>query len=1324
MTVMLQMRTMRKILTGMLAAVCLCGSAWADGTLSAGEETLIPSDFIFDTPMTPLTYATCGDVLRNVCRLNAARTGGTLSENADFASLLQYADGHGIDTARLGREPLVIRFGDACVLLYEALGNAACRPVREWEMPDTWETDDETKTAIAALVRAGIAEGDSFRPGEFLTRADWEKLLRSAAIPAFRSGGEPAAIRDYGESALLCSTVRLNNPYTNTADSGWRAYYEAATANLSDRDYSVISDVSDTKSSRLVRYFNAVNDGLVTLRLKLVIQYGFDGLTLTFGNRAGGDDAYVLETENGCFYQRLPDGKKALLLDADGKVGAYRLEITLDMDNGIAATVIDGTSRGKHEMTGGCFDFMALATKDDTKNVVSVYPTIYVTKNYAVYDTFEGFDVLPYGYKASGDVSVKQYAAVVGKNGKLSKNFEAIADKTAFTFNAYLPTSHTGAEMVLKCGDKNAVRLMDMFGVLYANGVKLGSYDGRLWQKIRFEADFSAQTADIYLNGKKKATVPFASQVYYADGISFGNTGNEIKIDDIRVFRVFPTSVPSPELPAGSDGYTIGINVCNLWREGEHMGWEEISPYAESLPVLGFYDEGSPESANWECKYMAEHGIDFGAVCWFGSETNAPMKTTEYGSQLEDGYFYAAYSDRVKFALLWEAANGRIPTSKTAFSEYFVPYWTENFFKDERYMTSDGRLFFAVFGADRLIDTFGTELKEMFDGMRTAVRSATGKDMLILACNAGNRKVSAYGFDGAYAYGIASSTVYSAQYCNQTWADDADVPWIPSFGAGYNSVGWLGDYTKRMTVSDFESVCRWVKDSFMASNGGTNGWRKNLLMLGTWNEYGEGSHLMPCDGLHGFDYLDTVRNVFTDGGAHTDTRPDAAQKSRITYNYPQYLKKLAPRGFFARAEDYDTTHISRSLTSTSVCNALLSADGGLTRVSVGNDGATYRTTSGDPIFYFKSAAYSALSCDDICAVEVVASGIPAGDYMQLFFRTEASDEWSEANSVRAVSPSTGETCFVFRVGQNANWTGAMGGIRLDPCTASGVTFVLKQINIIKYTSFPRLYVNGAEVKTSHLTGVYSPEDKTAHYPFEPAENKLDEYLFMSYEYDFSNGVLTLRRDGTTAVLTPGKASAMVNGAAYTLASPMYLCDGIPMLPITSVADIFGFGCEKRGDDYYLTTPEKSRYDDCADTGLSWTFDKIGVLHGFTTEGLTLSYTGSAIGITSVTGDPILYGPALTGVNCDDYGYIECKVRWDVESDTARFGVYFITEADSGYSEARYVGQNLASSSNGAWQVIRLPMSRNANWKGTLKRFRLDGFDGDGSMEIAYIRFAA
>lgn len=92
------------------------------------------------------------------------------------------------------------------------------------------------------------------------------------------------------------------------------------------------------------------------------------------------------------------------------------------------------------------------------------------------------------------------------------------------------------------------------------------------------------------------------------------------------VYNLVDYDVPAPQVV--KDQYNIGINVCSLWANGSHWGWATITPHDDLKPILGYYDENLTETADWEIKYMTEHGIDFQAFCWYASSGNGRSRPT------------------------------------------------------------------------------------------------------------------------------------------------------------------------------------------------------------------------------------------------------------------------------------------------------------------------------------------------------------------------------------------------------------------------------------------------------------------------------------------------------------------------------------------------------------------------------------------------------------------------------------------------------------------------------------------------------------------------
>ena len=181
-------------------------------------------------------------------------------------------------------------------------------------------------------------------------------------------------------------------------------------------------------------------------------------------------------------------------------------------------------------------------------------------------------------------------------------------------------------------------------GKIYVGDVMVNDYIANVWQTLHIEADTNSGKAKIYVNGKHKTTVDFS--VDHFDGVSVDFAPDKDAVmwfDDVEAFEVIQHSdYPSTPQVAESTDYNIGMNVCWLWRDQQSgEGWDATSPFSEFDPYLGFYDEGLRETADWELKWMAEHGIDFIHACWYcpSGDVKAPIKEMRHSyAALHDGY--------------------------------------------------------------------------------------------------------------------------------------------------------------------------------------------------------------------------------------------------------------------------------------------------------------------------------------------------------------------------------------------------------------------------------------------------------------------------------------------------------------------------------------------------------------------------------------------------------------------------------------------------------------------------------------------------------------
>lgn len=1127
----------------------------------------------------------------------------------------------------------------------------------------------------------------------------------------------------------LCYTNSLDEMHVlEGIESGWEIDNRAGMPKMTTENNGIISDVMTDEHSRLLRYFNRVTEGKLDLQFSVVYQYNFNGNVLRLSDEDNTDTYYLVTKEN-AFWLKNEAGELTQISDKFQQLTDCNVlfRVIIDLDNCTSTTYINNQPCGTHPLTGSAIRCLSFETLDETCNTTEVKGG-YIQANYAIYEDFSyPSSSINCEFTNASQLSLNWDVLSLPSGVTTARSFDALGAKVSFNLNTYLANGSAGA-FELCAGETAIVEISAKDGSLYANGRRLKSFTDQMWYHLRVEADTETQKAVIKLNNKIIDTVDFLAKKNYVDQIRFKNSGTTaILLDDIMVYNLLDYVIEEPVIPDGADDYTVGINVCSLWENGSHWGWSTISPYDDLLPVLGYYDEGLPEVADWEIKFMVEHGIDFQAFCWYAPATNAPIKANS--KHLDNAFLNSKYGDMMKFCLLWEAANGAKPENSAAFRNYYVPFWIENYFSNPRYMTIDNRPVLAIFGANELIEKFGTGLKAEFDYLREEVKKLGFDDMIILDCNGNQNDIAQYGFDGWYAYnwGTDGYSLEVNKAANIRAQQTRDVYAVPTVSVGFNNVGWSCSRHPLMTVADFKAANVWVKDTYLPTyankdNSDKDDWQDRFVMLSTWNEYGEGTYLMPCEGTNGFGYLDALRAVYTEDNAHTDIVPTAEQLEQITHNYPQDRRVLRSNGYYTIPESsnkrvYDFTQQNAYQSYLSMCN-LSSA------VTVSANGTTFTTLptgqSDDAILFLNEIMTSDLIAEDITRIRVVASGIPAGQSMQLFYATDGAS-YSEGNSIKVPSSTTAETEFLFDLGNRTTWRGDITGLRLDPLQINNTSFTIRSITFELAQELPSLYVNGVQISSP----IY-PENKDGvdYFPFDPGVSLINYHLYTYHEWDSTTQTLTLYRNGHSYQFIPGHDMVLVDGSDQTrLGGTVYLQDGIPMLPIKELAQVLGLHCARNGIDYDITTPEESLYDSA--DGI-WIFNHPGNTRGWSAVNANIDFVDDCLRMNALQKSDGRYDPILSieqlNLDCSQYRTLEIRCRWSMSSAASdTLGFYFATSEQPGLSESKRVKHTIGKDSDG-YQIIQIDMSQNENWSGTLTQLRFDPFDSAGTMDIAYIRF--
>ncbi|HEV2437305.1 MAG TPA: glycoside hydrolase family 99-like domain-containing protein, partial [Verrucomicrobiae bacterium] len=536
----------------------------------------------------------------------------------------------------------------------------------------------------------------------------------------------------------------------------------------------------------------------------------------------------------------------------------------------------------------GALDYFLVKTGDAATGAMFLDPVnIYI--GYTVNETFVtcGVGKVPADWQVTNG-SVQEFDcgtkpdvfSLQVTNGAAQRQFTSLSAKTVLECRFLIPGATNGLSV-------------NLGGVELAG---LMTYRTNFWYMAKVIADPTSNVADIYINGKLWVTgAPYTNPVasiYFA--------GN-LWVDDVQVYpwQDYPTNyVPTPQPCPAVSPYILGVQSCNLWREGTaYAGWDYIYPYRDQRkPYLGWYDEGNPEEADWEIKWQVEHGITFEQYCWYRPDNaiGHPIKNGVLDQGIIQGLFNARYSDLAKFTIMC-VDQGACTTDFQDWTNNIIPYWIEYFFKDPRYFKINGKPVVSIYEWNQWQQMFGGIAggAQAIAELRAACQQAGFPGVIVMMeqrnSDAGvMSNMKAMGVDYAYSYTWGTPDVPTQENDNVASASaaaSAGINWLPSISMGWDRQAWGVHDGGWTSVTNYQGLAQWTKDTFMPTlPAGSLG--RQVVMLANWNEFGEGHFLMPST-LAGFGYLDALRNVFTAGSTNQDVAPDAQQQKRFTVLYPK-----------------------------------------------------------------------------------------------------------------------------------------------------------------------------------------------------------------------------------------------------------------------------------------------------------------------------------------------------------------------------------------------------------------------------------------------------
>ncbi len=1188
---------------------------------------------------------------------------------------------------------------------------------------------------VLTLYKAGVVMGSdaygNFRPEDNITRAESAAIINRVAIPENRLSKSLDVIS--GDDAYNLVTTDTMNGSKEGITSGWLLDNRGGTPRTSlFTNYGTIYDVDEKSGSAYIKEFNKTSTGKFDVETSLSVS-GYDGVYIEFQN-AEGESVYRLETRNGNWDLLTADGTYKTVYEVDEKETLYfKFLIKLDLDNERATTYINGKDCGTHPLaqTGDACNILnyRYATTDESTSLVSG-GVLHINANYELYDVFRTTsNSFANGWKFNG-TNVKDGNLYFPNGASAYRGFNPVSSQPVVEFYAIMPHKQA-ATVNIQSGSKNIITLSTADNAFTVNGQNV--YDGyyaNLWYRFRFELDVVNMTADVKVNGRVVATVPLLENTTSIDGITIVNNSTadneyDMYLDNFKVFKkvTHEDYVPKPVVPAGTDDYIVGMNVCSLWTDGTHFGWHCITPFDDIRPVLGYYDEKSPEVADWEIKYQIEHGIDFQAFCVY---FNAYSGIQNLGSiHLYDGFMNAEYSDLAKFTIIWEAANAGSPRNMDEWKNHYVPYFIENFFKDPRFMMIDNRPVVCVFGSDNISKRLGgnDKVAEAFDYLDECLAELGYGNVIWLSCGSSSQSLKDMGFDGCYAYNWGNEGYKLSQNTNSILnsAKGGHVYTVPTISVGFNNVGWAQTRHPLMTTEDYAKAQEWIKTEYLPTYAKED-WQKKLVMLSTWNEYGEGTYIMPAEGLNGFGYLDVLREAYTAEKADEsiNTIPTADQLYRINHRYAQYRHLLRRQDNFKE----DLTNVKYDVVYKHLYDSAAGA-GNLTVTGVDSDGLHGMASgSGDALISFKMSEN--LDLDAIDAVRITMKGIK-DHKAEFFFTTTTDGAWNQAKSKSFNCTSDDLTTYIIPVDTLASFKGILKEFRIDPVQGVGLEFTLKSVEFLAKSdkATKNIIINNQPVEMTFAA--QKSKNGKALIAFDPFIG-LDFRLNIFHIWNHDTKTLTLNFTDHVIEYTVGSDKYKLDGKEASLGFTLGEIDGLPLIPIEDMCKAVGYtyATDENGS-IVITTSELKFFEEEANTTPGdWQFNGLNNAQGWSSTFFSLFAANGALNCShlSQSTDPTIMSAKNLNLDAEKYIKLEYKVKYEYTSENIQeLTMYFITDKDSSWSESKTLKIKLNDkTSNGEWETYSFNLADQPRWKDTITQLRFDPFNAVGDIEIDYITF--
>lgn len=372
-----------------------------------------------------------------------------------------------------------------------------------------------------------------------------------------------------------------------------------------------------------------------------------------------------------------------------------------------------------------------------------------------------------------------------------------------------------------------------------------------------------------------------------------------------------------PTMPFKLGAYYFPVMID--WGDGDRRpGVRALEPEV-NRPLLGHYDESSPEVADWHIYWALQHGISWFSVDWYWNQGEEFLNEA-----LDEGLMKSSLFDQIEFCINW--CNQEPSGTNFRDYDYSLPTLLElldtlsdRYFSRDNYLRVDGKPVLMIFLPTAIVNANGEpeDTKLILDRIREKARELGHPGLFLIAIHntPGVPDYATAGFDALTSYSFLFGGVYPdigdrvafpfekvvrdyKEYFGllENKAKEMDIPYIPTAWSGWDDLARWGSeraaqssYTPGNTPERvrgmLESLPEYVDPEL------------NLALIEAWNEWGEGTTLEP-DTKYGFGYLSAIRDVLSiDGrGPYETARPsefdiDAMQAAPEVLTSTPYAKR-------------------------------------------------------------------------------------------------------------------------------------------------------------------------------------------------------------------------------------------------------------------------------------------------------------------------------------------------------------------------------------------------------------------------------------------------